>query len=312
MLEFLTAIFIYIACLFGIATSNIKELPTSDNVRFTIVVDSEELGNTTLHCGNDSIKYMPIDYKAEVVRETNAYMNPDLTGASLELPIGKIVQLNSISAFGDIYTFTYNDMRMYVRSVDLNIINENILGIPFNSYTDIEDLPSIFQADGDNCIEGIQYAYALFQMLPQYIQQDVYKSGYEIIVTDTPIEDIYEQEDESKVLAGVCSHGDKKIFLKNKAYAIKYSLYHELAHLLDHEWGNLSSSEEVVNIYTEECSKFSGSTVLKTGYHAESEQEYFACALQGYLMLGSSGLKEVPRTQEYIQRILAASMDKYQ
>ena len=101
-------------------------------------------------------------------------------------------------------------MRMYVRSVDLNIINENILGIPFNSYTDIEDLPSIFQADGDNCIEGIQYAYALFQMLPQYIQQDVYKSGYEIIVTDTPIEDIYEQEDESKVLAGVCSMGTKR------------------------------------------------------------------------------------------------------
>lgn len=312
MLEFLTAVFVYIALLFGISTNNIGALPTSENIRFTIVVDNDELGSMPLYCGNDSIKYMPIEYKAEVIKETSAYMNPDLTGGALELPIGKILQLNSVSAFGDVYTFTFNNMKMYVRSADVNIINENILGIPFNSYTDIDNLPDNFKADGDSCVSGSQYAYVLFQMLPQYIQQEVNDSGYIITVTDTPIENIYESEDADRILAGVCSHSDKQIFLKNREYAIKYSLYHEVAHLLDRIWGNLSNTEEFVNIYTEECSKFSGSTVLKTGYHVENEQEYFACTLQAYFMLGASGLDEVPRTKEFIQRALAASLDKYQ
>lgn len=310
MLEFLTAIGLYLVLLFGVSMNSLNISDISDSIRFTIVIDNEDTTPTVLRCGDDIIKYTPIDYKAEVVKDTKAYINPDLTGASLELPIGKVIQLGTVSAFGDIYTFTYNDTLMYVRSADLNIINESILGIHYNSYANIDELPDNFKADGDGCLDGAKYAYVLFRMLPVHAQQDFNNSGFTITITDVPIEDIYDMDD-TKTLAGVCSYTDKQIFLKNEKYAIKYSIFHELAHLYDRLWGDLSSTEEFVNIYTEEKQYFSGATVLKTGYHTESVEEYFACTLQAYFMLGSSGLDDVPRTKEFLQRALSVSADKY-
>lgn len=310
MLEFLAAIFLYLSLLFGVSANKLNLDILNDKIRFTIVIDNDSSAPTVLRCGDDIIKYTPIDYKAEVICDTKAYINPDLTGAYLDLPIGKVIQLGAVSAFGDIYSFTYNDTLMYVRTADLNIINENILGIHYDSYANIDELPDNFKADGDNCIDGAKYAYVLFKMLPPSAQQDFIKSGFTITITDAPIEDIYNMDD-SNTLAGVCSYADKQIFLRNEKYAIKYSLFHELAHMYDKLWGSLSSTEEFVNIYTEEKDDFSGATVLKTGYHTENVQEYFACTLQAYLMLGSSGLDEVPRTKEFMQRALSASADKY-
>ena len=91
MLEFLTAIGLYLVLLFGVSMNSLNISDISDSIRFTIVIDNEDTTPTVLRCGDDIIKYTPIDYKAEVVKDTKAYINPDLTGASLELPIGKVI-----------------------------------------------------------------------------------------------------------------------------------------------------------------------------------------------------------------------------
>lgn len=299
MLEFLAAIVIYIAALFGVASNtNEVEVPLT-NFKFTLAVFDDDSKEHMAGCGEAYYKFIPLECRGITTEDTICYSNPNMTGIELKLDAGTIFSIFGINESATVYKLTRDESSWYVPAMYTNLISEEVLGVSTHLYIDDSEIPDFFIADEQDC--DIKLAYAMYRLLPDYITSWYESKGYDIHVTNVDLQEAYDRD---AAIAGITVHREKAVYLSNKSATIKYSIYHEIGHVLDQYFGGISDTEEFVDIFQEEVSTVHAVGLFVDDYQKKSPQEFFAVIVNNYFLTGDYYEWTAPRAYEYLKRYL--------
>ena len=159
---------------------------------------------------------------------------------------------------------------------------------------------SFVYAYGDVETKVVDRVDLTLKRVPFYILDAFEKKEWKIVLTNT----LPSVEGEITDISGATIAEEKTVYLLGNEMAVDYGLVHELGHFVDAYMDFPSLSENFEAIYEAEKGNFSYDYQIGDDYEISNSVEYFACAVDEYLINSTVLSENVPRTYEYIGIIL--------
>lgn len=140
-------------------------------------------------------------------------------------------------------------------------------------------------------------------LVPQHVLDQFYADGWGIVITQENLSEMYFDGIYHNVMA-VTDGYIKVIWIAASERAIRNSVIHEMGHYMEFTYNFPNDTQEFKAIYEAERQKFvvaGGSSAQAKG----SSLEYFAEALQEYILHPDSLLKNTPMTYQYMANYVA-------
>lgn len=157
--------------------------------------------------------------------------------------------------------------------------------------------------DGIESENYLGFANEIIAELPEKMIKALNDSGCKVIITDYDIgkDNYYGEGSDNPDWAAVTvtwSDDHSIIYVEHGKLCIEYSLLHEIGHAIDFLNGEVSSTDEFMQIYLTEC------TAIASEYFKSTEKEYFAEAFSMYYN-SPERRANMPQTYAYIDNIVS-------
>ncbi len=199
---------------------------------------------------------------------------------------------------GNSYSFNSNLDSYFLESIGAKRVSDERINVVKNSF---DGNLFLFADTNDSCdemISNICVFESVIRKLPQYILDFLKDKKIDIFtIRDFPYAGCYNIDTNNIVM--------DRMGLRN-------SLYHEIGHAIDHNYGLISNSEEFRGIYYEEKNQIYTNYVPKLlfrGYEfvehiKENEEEYFAECFQRIMEDDEFFKVECPKTYDFFINLL--------
>jgi hypothetical protein len=106
-------------------------------------------------------------------------------------------------------------------------------------------------------------------------------------------------------VVGVTYYPGKVIYIADRSEVIRRATIHEFGHALAYQLGDVDETDEFYDIFYAERDNFHDCTSIGDGHEIMNTDEYFASVYQNMILNYDETYADVPRTVEYIERVLS-------
>lgn len=163
----------------------------------------------------------------------------------------------------------------------------------------LKHIPDYISVGNDVVDENIFKLIEYFSELPQKVQKCFIDNGWKIRISSEYLLGSPDCE-------GYCDINEKKIYFKSAAEQFKNSIWHEIGHFIDYQWGFLSESQYFSETFKREKGYLMREQISYEFYRycTLNEQEYFAESFAFYMEDAYKLQMVAPRTYDFIDSIV--------
>jgi hypothetical protein len=143
-----------------------------------------------------------------------------------------------------------------------------------------------------------------FSLLPESLITDFNNSGWSIIITTKDIASNYYNGKSNASMCGLTLPDTRHIVYEADSSKFRRSILHEFAHCLDASTGFLTDYEEFQKIYQNEKDSLKVTSSYVDSHYKENSREFFAEAVQEFLINPDGVKASSPQAYKYISDYL--------